>query len=174
VFLFVATTRVFTFFGSRSISPHLVGTPCGAGLAHYLADTPNGAWTEFARHEEMTELADLAGVRRGICARDIDHREWEEAALPMTLLTEDELTYADCQRGGRVERVWFARLVAPSAALRPGAASGLIVDSGMQDVPTATVLFAQCLAHGRISWVGVSRRSKTAGGDSGPGPALLK
>src|SRR5262245_40501368 len=28
----------------------------GDGPAHYFADTPDGAWAEFLRHEEITEV----------------------------------------------------------------------------------------------------------------------
>ena len=35
----------------------------GEGPAQYLADTPDGAWAEFLRHEHITDPADLAGER---------------------------------------------------------------------------------------------------------------
>ena len=36
----------------------------GEGPAHYFNDTPDGAWAEFLRHEEITEPEDLSGIRR--------------------------------------------------------------------------------------------------------------
>ena len=30
----------------------------GEGPAHYCADTPDGAWAEFLRHEEIGDAAD--------------------------------------------------------------------------------------------------------------------
>ena len=36
----------------------------GEGPVHYLADTPDGAWAEFLRHEEIRDPEDLAGIRR--------------------------------------------------------------------------------------------------------------
>jgi hypothetical protein len=108
----------------------------GEGPTHYFADTPNGAWAEFIRHEEITELADLAGVRRGICAHDIDPDECEEPALPLSMLTGDESTYADCRSEAHILRSAGAvGLVAPSAALLSGAGAGLSVDGGMQEGP---------------------------------------
>src|SRR5690606_7733130 len=43
----------------------------GEGPAHYFADTPDGAWAEFLRHEEITDPADLEGVRRRLWAVEI-------------------------------------------------------------------------------------------------------
>lgn len=108
----------------------------GEGPTHYFADTPNGAWAEFVRHEEIVELADLAGVRRGICAVDINPDECQEPALPMTVLTGDETTYDECRReANRMRAAGMRGVMAPSAALRPGAAAGLRVDRGTQDGP---------------------------------------
>ncbi len=38
----------------------------GEGPVHYFADTPDGAWAEFIRHEEITDPVDLATVRRSL------------------------------------------------------------------------------------------------------------
>ncbi len=43
----------------------------GEGPAHYFADTPDGAWADFLRHEEIRDAADLATIRRAIWAVDI-------------------------------------------------------------------------------------------------------
>src|SRR5256884_1317297 len=36
----------------------------GEGPAQYFSSTPEAAWAEFLRHEEIREAADLAGVER--------------------------------------------------------------------------------------------------------------
>ena len=40
-------------------------------LTHYFADTPDGAWAEFLRHEEIFDPEDLLTVRRALWAVDI-------------------------------------------------------------------------------------------------------
>ena len=39
-------------------------------LTHYLCDTPDGAWAEFLRHEEIRNPEDLPTVRRALWAVD--------------------------------------------------------------------------------------------------------
>ena len=43
----------------------------GEGPAHYLADTPDGAWAEFLRHEDITRPGELAGIDRAIWAVEV-------------------------------------------------------------------------------------------------------
>ncbi len=106
----------------------------GEGPVQYFADTPDGAWAEFVRHEEITELDDLAGVHRAICAVRIEPGECDEVALAMATLTGDETTYGDCQEEAAQMRARGSRgLSAPSAALKPGMAGGLYVDNGLHD-----------------------------------------
>lgn len=47
----------------------------GEGPAQYLADTPDGAWAEFLRHEEIDDPTDLAGVRRHLWAVEVPDDE---------------------------------------------------------------------------------------------------
>lgn len=44
----------------------------GDGPAQHVADTPDGAWAEFVRHEEITEEIDLAGVSRALWSVHVD------------------------------------------------------------------------------------------------------
>ena len=60
----------------------------GEGPAHYFSDTPDGAWAELLRHEEIRDPADLATLRRAIWAVEIPDEE--QAAAP---------GLADAQRG---------------------------------------------------------------------------
>lgn len=104
----------------------------GDGPMQYLADTPNGAWAEFLRHEEITDPADLAGVRRAMWAVDIGSDPTGVPALSIGLLTGDVDTYPDCQAEAKALRAeGHAGLVAPSAALLPGGARGYRVENGL-------------------------------------------
>jgi len=47
----------------------------GEGPAQYLADTPDGAWAEFLRHEEIIDPADVSGVRRHLWAIELPGNE---------------------------------------------------------------------------------------------------
>jgi hypothetical protein len=101
----------------------------GDGPAHYFADTPDGAWAELLRHEEITDPADLATVRRAIWAVDLG-----EAPLHRVEVSP-EATNEACQAAARAARAaGHQRLDVPSAALLPGGARGRRVD-GSGDMP---------------------------------------
>lgn len=126
----------FPFLWESDTQPEARWHGAGEGPVQYFADTPDGAWAEFVRHEEITELADLAGVHRAICAVDIDADDCEETALPMRVLTGDESSYPECRAEAAALRTRGDRgLTAPSAALKPGTAGGLYVDNGLKDAP---------------------------------------
>jgi RES domain len=104
----------------------------GEGPVHYFADTPDGAWAEFLRHEEITTLEDLATVRRQMWAVEIGDAPSERVALPHDTLTGDVSTYPDCQRGARrLRKRGVTRFTAPSAALVHGGARAVCVDGGV-------------------------------------------
>ena len=104
----------------------------GEGPAHYFADTPDGAWAEFLRHEEITDAADLETIRRQLWAVEIGEAPAERVALPDRVLTGSLDTYERCQAEARRLRERGARrIVAPSAALERGAAQGFSVDGGV-------------------------------------------
>ena len=50
-------------------------------LTHYFSDTPDGAWAEFIRHEEIDDPEDLSTITRALWAVEIG----EEPALRPTL-----------------------------------------------------------------------------------------
>jgi hypothetical protein len=103
----------------------------GEGPAHYFADTPEGAWAEFLRHEEITDRDDLATIRRQMWAIEIGDAPSTRARLPEDVLTGGPDSYPACQKEARRLRARGARgLTARSAALKPGAARGTIVDHG--------------------------------------------
>jgi hypothetical protein len=109
----------------------------GEGPAHYFSDTPEGAWAELLRHEEITDPRDLETLRRAIWAVDLD--EAEPAATPdlsLRTLTGDRGSYAACREAARALRArGVTRLDAPSAALASGGAHGHRVDAGLKPGP---------------------------------------
>ena len=92
----------------------------GEGPAHYFADTPDGAWAEFLRHEEIRDPADLATIRRAIWAVEIPDDEGAALpALPEVTVTGGTGTYGACREEARhLRAVGATRIDVPSAALR--------------------------------------------------------
>ena len=104
----------------------------GDGPVQYLADTPDGAWAEFLRHEEIHDPEDLAGVERTLWAVEVDDAEPARPRLAVKTLTGGRETYARCQREAR--RLWAQgvdRLAAPCAALMKGTPSGWRTGGGL-------------------------------------------
>jgi hypothetical protein len=108
------------------------------GPAQYLADTPDGAWAEFLRHEEITDPADLAGVARRLWAVELPVGV-DDAAEPQ--LSREELvggldSYPACQaEASRLRDKGVTVMRAPSAALRRGGAGGQVTDRGLIEAP---------------------------------------
>src|SRR5215471_13130588 len=103
----------------------------GEGPAHYFADTPDGAWAEFLRHEEITDPADLATIRRQMWAVEIGDEPAVRVRVGNDWQTGDVETYVRCQREGRALRADGARrIAATSAALVSGGARPMLVDGG--------------------------------------------
>jgi hypothetical protein len=98
----------------------------------YLATTPDAAWAEFLRHEEITEPADLATIRRSMWAVEIPDT-LPEAHLPLGVLRGGERSYAACRREARRLRAAGAPgFRAPSAAVLTTTVSGHQVDHGLR------------------------------------------
>lgn len=106
----------------------------GEGPVQYFADTPDGAWAEFLRHEGITEESQLANVRRAVWAIEVpDNLPPKTPRLAKALLTGGVNTYEKCQKEARRLRTkGAAALCAASAALLPGAARGWKVKGGLQ------------------------------------------
>lgn len=104
----------------------------GEGPVAYLAETPDGAWAEFLRHEEITDPGDLAGVTRSIWAIELPDPPDAPPRLPVAVMTGDESTYEQCRAAARRVRGRAPGLVAPSAALRPRTPSGFRTDGGLR------------------------------------------
>lgn len=108
----------------------------GEGPVQYLADTPDGAWAEFLRHEEITDPADLEGVTRKLWAIEVPEAvdSAVQPELDGEVLVGDLSSYPACQAEARRIRGMGAQaLVAPSAALLPGAARGQVTDGGLKE-----------------------------------------
>ena len=104
--------------------------------AHYFSNTPDGAWAEFLRHEEITDPEDLPGIRRALWAIDIGEVPPASPDLPPEILTGGPETWRACREEARRLRAGGATgLTVPSAALLPGAARGWRVDGGLQPGP---------------------------------------
>lgn len=105
----------------------------------YLSSTPDGAWAELLRHEEITDPADLAGLERRLWAVEVPDNVVQQApatTLPPTVSTGDLSSYPACQADAReLRRAGAQALTAPSAALLPGAARGQVVRTGLQEAP---------------------------------------
>jgi hypothetical protein len=103
----------------------------GEGPAHYFADTPDGAWAELLRHEEITDPEDLTTIRRALWAVEIGDRDLAAVELPSAELTGGPESWPACQRAARTLRTQMpGGLTAVSAALRPGSARGWQVSDG--------------------------------------------
>lgn len=108
----------------------------GEGPAHYLALTPDGAWAEFLRHEEIRDPVDLEGVERALWAIEVPATDTPDVELPMRTLLGGTASYNRCRVEARRLRAGGARaLRAPCAALIPGTSSGWQVDGGL--IPAA-------------------------------------
>ncbi len=106
----------------------------GGGPVHYLADTPTGAWAEFLRHEEITDVEDLLTIRRAIWAVEFDAADCDRVDLPDSVLTGGKSSYPRCRaEAARMEAAGSHGLRARSAALLRGGANGQIVDAGLRD-----------------------------------------
>jgi RES domain len=111
----------------------------GEGPAQYLADTPDGAWAEFLRHEEITEAADLEGITRHLWAIEVpdDEEEPVPPQLRPRILKGGLESYAQCQDEARRLRAEGATsLEAPSAALQDGSARGEFTRAGLVEADT--------------------------------------
>jgi hypothetical protein len=128
----------FPFFWESDRQPEGRWHGSGEGPVQYLADTPDGAWAEFLRHEEITEPDDLAGVRRRLWAVEFDRAAETERAVPVSseVATGGLASYPACQDvARRLRGSGTTCLRAPSAALLPGAARGQLTHGLLREAP---------------------------------------
>lgn len=109
----------------------------GDGPVQYTSSTPSASWAEFLRHAGITDPADLAGIERTLWAIEIPSAE--PAAAPVLagpVLMGDAGSYGACQtEAARLRATGATKLVAPSAAVVGGSASGWQSDGGLRPAP---------------------------------------
>ncbi|PZM83454.1 MAG: hypothetical protein DKT66_09885 [Candidatus Melainabacteria bacterium] len=111
----------------------------GQGPAQYFADTPDGAWAELLRHEEILEplsaeeFADR--FNRTLWAVEVDLPDQicdMEKRVSGGELIGDELSYNVCQKAAIEAREEnYIAIMAPSAALVEEGANGVCVGNGV-------------------------------------------
>lgn len=104
-------------------------------LTHYFCDTPDGAWAEFLRHEEIDNPQDILTIRRALWAVDIGQPPTLEPDLPHEVLTGGPESWPACGQLAKRFRTTTNGIVAPSAAVRPGGAHGWRVAGGIRPGP---------------------------------------
>jgi RES domain len=108
----------------------------GEGPTQTFADTPEGAWAELLRHEEIADPEDVLHVRRSLWAVEIGEPDLATPEVSARSLRGGPPTYRACRReAARIRATGRPGLVAPSAALRPGGAHGWRVDGGLRPGP---------------------------------------
>lgn len=117
----------FGFLWSTAAQPPARWHGPGEGPANCFADTPDGAWAEFLRHEGITDAADLAGVRRSLWTVQLPEAGWVRPELAEAQTLGGLSSYAECQaEARRLRAAGHQRLQAPSAALQAGGARGWV------------------------------------------------
>lgn len=123
----------FPFLWEGSSQPGARWHGDGEGPVQYFSDTPDGAWAEFLRHEEIHDPEDLLAVRRSLWAVDLGSEEPGAVKLPLETLTGEAESYCACrEEARRLRRAGASALRARSAALRPGKAGGWRVCGGLR------------------------------------------
>jgi RES domain len=111
----------YSFLWGSALQPEGRWHAPGDGPVQSLADTPDGAWAELLRHEEIHEVDDLDGVARALWAVELPEVPETRPELDDETLRGDRDSYAACQaETARLRDLGNEGLVAPSAALRDG------------------------------------------------------
>jgi hypothetical protein len=147
----------FPFLWESAAQPPARWHGPGEGPVQYFADTPDGAWAEFLRHEAITAESELVNVRRALWAVEApDDLPWETPRLAEPFVTGGIATYEECRKEARRLRAKGATaLRAPSAALLSGGARGWKVDGGLQPAAerNGTVLAVFGPQPGFVGWM---------------------
>ena len=119
--VFRHTDRRFVFLWEGPDQPAARWHGEGEGPVQYFVDTPDGAWAEFLRHEEIVTSEDVATIRRALWAVEVPVPPDQTPGLPVAVLTGGPDTYEACRDEARRLRARGAvGFVAPSAALLNG------------------------------------------------------
>ena len=160
---FRSADRRYPFFWDSDGQPAARWHARGDGPTQYLSSTPDGAWAEFLCHEEITDPAELDGIRRTVWAVELDlgSETLAAPALPPATLAGARSSHPRCQREAtRLRASGATGLIAPSAALLPGGARGqrtagqVLVEADDRDGDTLVLFGARSKAR---AWVASDR-----------------
>jgi hypothetical protein len=91
----------FPFLLESTDQPPARWHAAGEGPVQYFADTADGAWAEFLRHEGITDPAELVNVRRALWAIELpDDLPAETPHLREAALTGGGASYKEYQKEG--------------------------------------------------------------------------
>jgi hypothetical protein len=123
----------FPFLWESADQPPARWHGAGSGPVQYFSSTPDAAWAEFLRHEEITDADDLYGITRSLWAIELADPPRAKPRLSAKTLTGDETTYDACRaEAGRLRGLGAVGLTAPSAAVDSRTASGFRTDRGLR------------------------------------------
>jgi hypothetical protein len=122
----------FPFLWESAAQPAARWHGGGEGPVQYFAETADGAWAEFLRHEGIVDPADLVGVARSMWAVEIRRPPRATPRLPAATLMGGLATYGDCRsEAARLRNRHASGLVAPSAAVDSATGSGFRTEGGL-------------------------------------------
>lgn len=125
--------RRFPFLWETADQPAARWHGAGDGPVQYLAETPDGAWAEFLRHEGITDTADLGGVARSLWAVELTDPPRTRPTMPVSIITGGESTWVACQaEARRLRGRGAAGIIARSAAIVGATPSGFRTAGGLR------------------------------------------
>jgi hypothetical protein len=87
VIVFRHTDPRFPFLWESAGQPGGRWNDPGEGPVNTFADTPEGAWAELLRHEEITDPADVLEIRRSLWAVEVGELPGARPRLPKATMT---------------------------------------------------------------------------------------
>jgi hypothetical protein len=136
VIVFRHTDPRFPFLWESAGQPGGRWNEPGEGPVNTFADTPEGAWAELLRHEEITDPADVVEIRRSLWAVEVGEIPRVRPRLSKAAMIGGPRSYPACRREAwRIRERGETGLTAPSAALMPGEAHGWLVARGLRHGP---------------------------------------
>jgi len=134
VTLYRTTHPYFPFIWESDDQPPARWHGEGEGPVHYFATTPEGAWAELLRHEEIIDPEDLKGLNeRAIWVVQLTDPPDETPSLDFATLTGGRDTYPACRaEAQRLRGIGSKGFVTESAALQPAGAMLFRVNDGLR------------------------------------------
>ena len=115
----------------------------GEGPVQYLSSTPDAAWAELLRHEEIRDEEDLATIRRALWVIEVPDESFEESAVGEEIETGGPETYPTCREEARRVRARVEAGAGPFAGARGVVCEAYEIHAGQTRVlaPGALRLF---------------------------------